>query len=552
MQLQPNSLPASSIISGKNPREYFDPAAMDELVSSIREKGIIQPIIVRPVTDGKYAIVAGERRWRAAKSVSDDFEVPVVIRELDDAEAEDLALIENVQRADMSPVEEAQAAAKILARCNNDREEAAKRLGWSRTTLDKRLALMNCSDKVRQALSERKITLGHAELIAAVKRDKQDQVLEKLLTAPNMPTVLQLKANLEQIAKALHAAIFDKSDCATCNHNSGNQREMFSESIAEGHCTNGQCYDDKTEVELEARKKLLAEEYPSVRIVRPGENHTILKLVAEGATGVGDEQAKACRACQNFGAAVSAVPGKVGNIYRDQCFDPSCNAKKVAERLKAEKAEKEIAAPATKNGEAKPVKKTEASAKTVVIKDSTRVKEYRVKLWREMLRKELMANPETNMTVLLAVALSGNARHIANTKLQNAFEKLSGARISSTINEACETLSKTDEKVRHTMLMGMTASIYEGIEEHTLTRLLQFLGADVAKHWKLCEEFLNLLTKSEIEVMVDEIGLKTAMGEAYAKTMSQKKEDIIKGLLSVKGFVYEGKVPHALQYNQKQ
>lgn len=551
MQLQPNSLPASSIISGKNPRHFFDPAEMEELTSSVREKGIIQPIVVRPVTDGKFEIVAGERRWRAAKAVSDDFEVPVVIRELDDAEAEDLALIENVQRADMSPTEEAQAAAKILARCNNDRDEASKRLGWSRTTLDKRLALMNCSDAVRLALSERKISLGHAELIAAVKRDKQDQVLEKLLTAPTMPTVLQLKANLEQIAKALHAAIFEKSECVSCHHNSGNQREMFSEAIAEGHCTNGQCYDGKTEVELESRKKGLEEEYPTVRIVRPGENHTILKLVAEGATGVGDEQAKACRACQNFGAVVSAVPGKVGNTYRDQCFDTSCNAKKVAGRLKAEKAEKEVA-PTTKNGEAKPVKKTETSTKPVVIQDSTRVKEYRVKVWREMLRKELMANPEANMTVLLAVGLEGLGRHIASTKLQKAFEKLSGNRISSTINEACETLSKADEKIRHTMLMGMTASIYEGIEEHTLTRLLQFLGADVSKHWKLCEEFLKLLTKSEIEVMVDEIGLKTAMGEAFAKTMNQKKEDIIKGLLSVEGFVYEGKVPHALQHNQNQ
>jgi ParB family chromosome partitioning protein len=168
MQLQA-SIKVGNILPGRNPRGYFDPAEMTALEDSVKSKGVLQAILVRPRDAGRYEIVAGERRWRAARKVfGDEYEIPALVRDLDDGEADEAALIENIQRADMSPTEEAEAAAKILGRCQGDRDEASRRLGWSRTTLDKRLALMNCSERVRRALSERRIQLGHAELLAAV------------------------------------------------------------------------------------------------------------------------------------------------------------------------------------------------------------------------------------------------------------------------------------------------------------------------------------------------------------------------------------------------
>ena len=141
MQLQA-SIKVGNILPGRNPRGYFDPAEMTALEDSVKSKGVLQAILVRPRDAGRYEIVAGERRWRAAKKVfGDEYEIPALVRDLDDGEADEAALIENIQRADMSPTEEAEAAAKILGRCQGDRDEASHRLGWSRTTLDKRLAL---------------------------------------------------------------------------------------------------------------------------------------------------------------------------------------------------------------------------------------------------------------------------------------------------------------------------------------------------------------------------------------------------------------------------
>lgn len=111
------TLPHSSIVPGKNPRDYFDPEKMIELETDIREHGIIEPIIVRPREGGHFQIVAGERRWRAAGTVfGEDYPVPVVIRDLSDEEAEAVAMSENYHRDDMSAAEEAKAAQRQLMR----------------------------------------------------------------------------------------------------------------------------------------------------------------------------------------------------------------------------------------------------------------------------------------------------------------------------------------------------------------------------------------------------------------------------------------------------
>src|ERR1700694_409267 len=123
----------SHIRLGKNPREFFDEAEMNELAESIRSYGVLQPILVRPAGDaGQYVIIAGERRYRAAKTVfGDDYEIPIVVKDFGDADAEAAAIIENVHRAQMSIDEEAKAAKRLLFRNKNDREGTARQLGWS-------------------------------------------------------------------------------------------------------------------------------------------------------------------------------------------------------------------------------------------------------------------------------------------------------------------------------------------------------------------------------------------------------------------------------------
>lgn len=550
-------MPVSSLIPGRNPRQYFDEAEMQELESSIRAQGVIQPLLVRPVADGKLEIIAGERRWRAATSAG-LVEIPVLVKEMNDAEADAAALTENRERAAMSPTEEAEAAARILGRCSGDREEAARRLGWKVGTLEKRLALMNCSESVRKALNERKINLGHAELLAAVTREKQSDVLGKMLAAPDLPTVPQLKAMLEQIAQSLDVAIFNKDACVGCPHNSGTQQALFSEAIAGAKCTNAACYQGKTDEALEVLAGSLKDDYPMVRIVRPGENFTILKLVADGHCGVGDEQAKHCRACANFGAAVSAVPGKVGNVYRDQCFDPACNSTKVAERIKAEKeASSTETPPDSGDVKAKPAaakqldKKKSKSTANPKVEDSQRIKDYRVAVWRKVFKLEAQ-KPSFSHVLLLSLALEGKLGKVGHTALSKAFGTLTGGSESSRINllETAQAVMKAGDDTVQRMLSGVAASCFDGLEEIDIKRLLTFMQADLSAHWVLNGEYLNLLTKSEMQVIAEELGIVTHLGEKFGKLMSGKKEEIIKSLLAIADFDYKGKVPGHLKYDR--
>lgn len=561
--MYPNQIPLSQIVVGNNPRRFFDPAEMNELVSSVREKGVIQPILVRPLNDG-FQVVAGGRRYAAAKQAhGDDYEIPVVVRDLTDAEAEELALIENVQRADMSPAEEAEAAAKILARCDGDREEAAKRLGWTRSTLDKRLALMNCAQPVRDALVERKIKLGHAELIAGLSKDKQEGVLNALLKAPELVSVAELKVQIQKLANALSAAIFDKTDCAGCPHNSGNQQALFGEAVDDGHCTNRDCWNAKTDQALEAKKESLKDEFPEVRIVRPGENFTVIKLVAEGATGVGEEQAQACRSCGKFGAAISAVPGKVGNVFRGLCFDAECNtqkvkaqqestlaaAKAVAEKTVGEGATTSAASNAGSAG--KSVQKAEK--KQTEVQDSTRVKDYRVKVWRSALARHLMANPQQSERMIIALVMAGEGRNISDEKIKKAFTALTQKDLPAIgkPDELFVLVAEASDKVVVTLIRTLAPSVAEGIDEYKLVALMKTLQVDLAAYWKLNDEYLNLLTKSEIEVIAEQVGIKEHLGKDFAKLMAGKKDEIVKKILTVDGFEYAGKLPGNMLYGKK-
>lgn len=554
--MQDITIPMSLIVPGRNPRAYFDPTEMAELEASIKAQGVLQAILLRPVDDGKLQIVAGERRWRAASSVGLS-DIPAMVREMTDAEADAAALSENFDRVDMSPTEEAEQAARILGHAAGNRDEAAKRLGWSRTTLDKRLALMNCSESVRKALNERKVTLGHAELLAAVTREKQDDVLGKLLAQPVLPTVSQLKAMLEQIAQSLDTAIFNKDQCVGCPHNSGTQQALFGEAISGAKCTNGGCFQVKTDEALTGIEVSLKDEYPTVRIVRPGENFTILKLVADGSCGVGEEQAKQCHGCANFGAAISAVPGKLGNVYREQCFDPACNATKIAERIKAEKAAAQADAPAkapkgsTKaTASAKPAAEKKVASKATV-EDSQRVKDYRVKIWRKVFKLEAQ-KPAFNMVLLLTLALEGKLGKVGGSALSKAFGMLTKGSESARMNvlETAAQVAAAGEELQRHLVGGIAASCFDGLEELDIKRLLTFMQTDLGAYWTLNAEYLDLLTKSEIQVIAEQLGIVAHVGDKFGKMMSGKKDEIIKALLAVEGFDYKGKVPGHLQYDR--
>ena len=154
------------------PRKNFDEKALGELAASIEKNGIIQPLLVRPMTDGSYQLIAGERRWRAARMAGLSV-VPVTIREMTDEEASVFALIENLQREDLNPVEEAQGLKSLIETYGFTQEEAADRVGKSRTAVTNTLRLLRLPDSLLSMLGEGKISAGHCRALLGLDDEKE-------------------------------------------------------------------------------------------------------------------------------------------------------------------------------------------------------------------------------------------------------------------------------------------------------------------------------------------------------------------------------------------
>ena len=154
------------------PRRDFDPEELEELAESIRTHGIIQPLTVREMPNGYYQIIAGERRWRASR-LAELAEVPVVVVEADDKKAMELALIENLQRTDLNPVEEAMGYDALIREYGMTQEEAAARVGKSRPAVANALRLLGLSQPVLDKLREGQLTAGHARAVLQLKNEKK-------------------------------------------------------------------------------------------------------------------------------------------------------------------------------------------------------------------------------------------------------------------------------------------------------------------------------------------------------------------------------------------
>ncbi|MBI5861311.1 MAG: PRTRC system ParB family protein [Rhodocyclales bacterium] len=549
------TLPLCHIVQGKNPREYFDPVEMADLEAGLRAAGrVVQPIIVRPIPGSElYEIVAGERRWRAAKNVfGGDYAMPVVIEALNDEEAEAIAVIENHHRAPMSHAEEALAAKRRLLRYKGDKDEAAASLGWKPELLERRLALLTCTTAVLSALTRRQIQLGHAELLAGVPPDKQDAVLAGVL-AHKIPVGV-LKEQLGRFARQLAAAIFDAAQCAACPHNSARQAGLFDESLGEGYCQHPTHYDELTLQAVEAKAQGLRDQYPLVQIVKASDGSACLPVAADGEFGVGAAQYAACQGCASFGCAVSALPGSYGDVTHSQCFDTACNIQKVAAWCKAQR-EAEPPAP-TKLGNVVAKRDPSGTAKpTATPSNQTpqRVKDYRVGQWRKWAAKELMAQPERNRRVMIALARSGHTGDVRTIEFGAAAKGIAGPWVVERLDFASilPEADAIDAQHLEQLMLAVTASAAFGVGLRDLEALLNYLEVDEGRHFKWSTEFLELFTVSELESLAEEIGLKAKMGAAFKLARAKKKGDFIKTLLAAPGFSYESTVPAVMQYPRR-
>ena len=181
------------------PRKTFDNETLAELSTSIAEHGLLQPIAVRPKPSGGYLIVAGERRWRASR-MAGLTEVPVIVKDVTDEQAMELALVENLQREDLDPVEEAAGIRELMTRCDLTQEQAARKLGKSRSALANSLRLLSLPETVLELLKSGFITIGHAKVILGLPAPELQEEAAQMI-ADNQLNVRQAEALCKKLAK---------------------------------------------------------------------------------------------------------------------------------------------------------------------------------------------------------------------------------------------------------------------------------------------------------------------------------------------------------------
>ena len=181
------------------PRKTFDDETLAELSASIAEHGLLQPIAVRPKPSGGYLIVAGERRWRASR-MAGLTEVPVIVKDVTDEQAMELALVENLQREDLDPVEEAAGIRELMTRCDLTQEQAARKLGKSRSALANSLRLLSLPETVLELLKGGFITIGHAKVVLGLPAPELQEEAAQMI-ADNQLNVRQAEALCKKLAK---------------------------------------------------------------------------------------------------------------------------------------------------------------------------------------------------------------------------------------------------------------------------------------------------------------------------------------------------------------
>ncbi len=191
-----DSIPLKKIKANPNqPRKFFNDSKMDELISSIKEKGILQPIAVRELKNGDYEIIAGERRYRAAKAVGLKSIPAYILSISNESEIMEYALIENIQRVDLDPIEESEAFALLKSKYNLSQKEISKRVGKSRSLIANSLRLLKLPSSIKKDIKNQKITMGHAISLLSLKSKAQmlaiaNRIVNKKLSVRNTEEIV--------------------------------------------------------------------------------------------------------------------------------------------------------------------------------------------------------------------------------------------------------------------------------------------------------------------------------------------------------------------------
>jgi len=523
--LAPNDFNARRFEENMTPQRR---ARFEELTASIREKGIIQPLLVRMISADHFEVVAGERRYRAALEVvkrlgisPEQYEVPCMVREIDDDAAFDLMLVENLQREDLTPFESAQAFRAYLDRHGNTPEAAADlatRTGVPVHAIRRQARLIDLPEEALKAWREGDLTQSHLETLTRFcDRERILQALAECLR--RKLSVKEFREYVAGISPDLDKGFFDKAECQSCSHNTAVQSGLFADESPGARCCNPACFEEKQGAFLtENWPKSKPAETFGTRGFRFG--HRIVGEYREIVTG---ETVDRCRECDAFVSLLRLTGVVVSGYDRTcigsrECFEelycpkaappPEEEAEEpeetssLGEHLAAareKKKESQASEPVPASTTSGRLEKPAASPpeETGPVFNAQRGERFRKEFVKTALPELAVAEgfeaPKLRLA-LVALALSSSA---AKTHLLAALGLKGNVKPDRLAEEIFEIPAED--------VLGelMKASVAQVLNDYTLMPAVwelvaQRFGIDFAGDWRITEEYLNTLTKSEI------------------------------------------------------
>lgn len=538
-----------------NIRKRRNEKKFNELRAAIRQTfGVTQGVTVRvsPVDPTKLELLAGYGRVEAARLEGFD-SIPVVFKVADDKEAEAIMLTENLIREELSVADEIQAAQRFVSHFDGDHGAAAAELGWTTKRLRARLAMNQCSEEVLDAVRDGSITLGHAEILSAFTEKLQNGTLTKII-AENW-SLDYLKERAGKANRVLKAAIFDTADCEGCPNNSSFQAELFDNTVGKARCNNLECFREKTDVALAARKAELEDEYGIVllAIEKPASDRTTVTAAA-----VGEVQfTSGCTGCaKNVVILQDGINSNCGQIEPNQCIDSTCYREKVGAYKNATTAAKEVNKPKaqTTNGSDSPKDDaTKPSAKAAVSQATpAKVVAQNDAILREIGSKHFEEN--THYMDALSVASIVNLGSSLNPseKLDKLIDYIPAREFNRLVMKLYSLDAVSLAEVKKLAAFDLMSISDNGsisstkLAAHALS--LDPIGKSKAiAGWMPTKEILSAYTTSVLIQMAKDSGFSTFVNEmdgecTFTSVAKKKKGDLIDALLN-SGFDWAGYAP---------
>lgn len=486
----------------KNPRRHYDQKKLDELTASVNAKGVIEPIIIRPVKGKKtpYELVAGERRWRASKAAG-LATIPAIIRALGDVEAYDFMLIENLQRDDLTDREEAESFVGYVCAHGGDDSIAAlaEKTGISPAYIRGRVRVLELPAKVLKAWDEGKLVFGHLQQLLRVAGDpKALKEMSDRLTGSDrwgdgISTVGQVRRWINDLAPALSGAFFPmKETCVGCGSSSTVQKDLFDVDADKARCLSPTCFKKR-------QNDYLAGHWKETALARThGTNgfrfagHGV-RYVEHRSFQYGPRPAEKCKECPNF-ITIIELDGKVETaqacVGKQECFTGATRAKqKLGDKPRDPEAPR-------------------ASWHGVYFRDiflRRRIEERLVEV-----PKEPGVTTLAEMLLLFALIKSENAAREAVAKDMKLSVNRKKSEPLAPIDKAVLTRPKDSRDLVRQMLVAAKALILGGQNEtvsweygmsiggHSRAVIAELLGIDLAKEYAVDKDYLDKKTKAEI------------------------------------------------------